>query len=438
MTFTDFITTRRTTASKPTADIRSRWVSRIIARNLHEQGAAGADTYLRDYGRGISAAKVIALAIQAECEGCDDLARGFWAAAYRLETGLTPADQSVSDVGSTQNADHPHIPPALPTTQQPPVLAELPAHLQPGRVITMQPVDASRTREDYIADPAYLGQPKRDGSRIVVCATNHTVCYQGRSTALLASPSIIFDGVFVRVAAALGPFVLDGELVFLDASGGEHRTGSQAAQANATNGHPDAPVRCRICVFKALFARGRDLTVEREYVRIASADAIVRTAQGMLIKAGVQHHDVEQVFTARTTAQKQALVSRQQAEGREGEVWVRTDTTYIGGKGGGEAIVRTKYLEEREVVITALTSTTVAGRPFGAIEVAEARSDGAGAPLGRVGSGFSTADANAIAALVARHPEGLRILVRHQGCTENGMLWHARFLRIVGPIGMVA
>lgn len=434
MTFTDFITTRRTTASKHTADIRSRWVSRIIARNLHEQGAAGADTYLRDYGRGISAAKVIALAIQAECEGCDDLARGFWATAYRLETGLVADPMMAASCTPTT----PQVPPTLPASNQPPVLAGLPAHLQPGRVITMQPVDASRTREDYIADPAYLGQPKRDGSRIVVCATNHTVCYQGRSTTLLASPSLIFDGVFVRVAEALGPFVLDGELVFLDASGGEHRTGSQAAQANATNGHPDAPVLCRISVFKALFARGRDLTVEREYVRIASADAIVRMAQSMLIKAGVQHHDVEQVCTARTTAQKQALAGRQRAEGREGEVWVRTDTTYIGGKASGEAIVRTKYLEEREVVITALTSTTVAGRPFGAIEVAEARSDGAGAPLGRVGSGFSATDAAEIAALVARHPEGLRILVRHQGCTENGMLWHARFLRIVGPVGMVA
>lgn len=434
MTLTDFIATHRSTAKKPTADIRSRWASRIIARNLHQQGVAGADTYLRDYGRGISTAKVVALAIQAECEGCDDLARGFWAAAYRLETGLV-ADPTASTAGTTMA---PQVPPTLPAGDQPPTLAGLPAHLQPGRVITMQPVDARRTREDYIADPDYLGQPKRDGSRIVVCAIDRVVCYQGRSTALLASPSVIFDGAFSRTAEALGPFVLDGELVFLDANGGEHRTGSQAAQANATNGHLDAPVRCRICVFKALFARGRDLTVEREYVRIASADAIVRTVQGMLIKAGVQHHDVEQVFTARTTAQKQALADRQRAEGREGEVWVRTDTTYIGGKAGGEAIVRTKYLEEREVVITALTPTTVAGRPFGAIEVAESKPDGAGRSLGRVGTGFSQEDAVEIAALVARHPEGLRIVVRHQGRTETGMLWHARFLRIVGPVGMVA
>ena len=432
MTFTDFITTRRTTASKPTADIRSRWVSRIIARNLHEQGAAGADTYLRDYGRGISTAKVIALAIQSECEGCDDLALGFWAAAYRLETGM------VADfAASSSNGGTPQLPPTKRSTNAS-VLSGLPEHLQPGAIITMQPVDAALTRADYIADPAYLGQPKRDGSRIVVLATSTAVCYQGRSTSLLATPSVSFDGAFRRAAEAFGPFVLDGELVFLDSAGGEHRTGSQAAQANATNGHPDAPVRCRICVFKALFARGRDLTVEREYIRIAAADSIVRMAQGILIKAGVRDYDIEQVPTARTMTQKQTLVEKQQEQGREGEVWVRTDTTYIGGKSGGEAIVRTKYLEEREVVITGLTPTTVPGRPFGAIEVAACHPDGAGAALGRVGTGFDASEAREIAALVARHPEGLRIVVRHQGCTENGQLWHARFVRIIGPIGMVA
>jgi bifunctional non-homologous end joining protein LigD len=255
---------------------------------------------------------------------------------------------------------------------------------------------------------------------------------------LIASPGISFDAAFRRAADALGPFVLDGELVFLDSSGGEHRTGSQAAQANATNGHPDAPVRCRICVFKALFAKGRDLTVVREDARIAASESIVRMVQGALIRAGVLHHDVEQVLTAHTTSQKRSLAGRQRAEGREGEVWVRADTTYIGGKAGGEAIVRTKYLEEREVVITALTPTTVPGRPFGAIEVAAVHPDGAGAPLGRVGTGFDASAAREIAALVARHPEGLRIVVRHQGCTENGQLWHARFVRIIGPVGMVA
>ena len=432
MTFTDFITTHRSTAKKPTADIRSRWASRIVARRLHEQGTAGADTYIRDYGRGISTSKVIALAIQAECEGCDDLARGFWAKGYELETG-----QRTKDFAGGPAATAPVQREPTPSASTVPAFPGLPAHLQPGAIVTMQPVDALGTHDDYIHNPIYCGQPKRDGSRIVVIANGSTVAYQSRSTSILPSPSISFDGAFRRAAEVRGPFVLDGELVFLDASGGEHRTGSQAAQANATNGHPEARVRCRICVFKALFANGRDLTGADEEARIRGAEVIVSIAQSILIKAGVEDYDIEQVPTAWTKAQKHALVCRQQDEGREGEVWIQRQTTYIGGK-HGEIMVRTKYLSETEVVIVALTPTTVAGRPFGAIEVAEAKPDGAGRPLGRVGTGFSQEDAQEIATLVARHPEGLRIIVRHQGQTETGMLWHARFLRVVGPVGMAA
>jgi ATP-dependent DNA ligase len=427
MNFTDFISNNRKTAKKTTADIRSRWASRIVVRNLHTQGQAGAQIYLRDYGQGISTAKVIAFAIQAEVEGCDDMAMGFWSKAYELTTGK-----------QSDTRRHAFIsPPDQPENVPAPKFPALPAHLQPGSIITMQPVDAARTRDDYINDPIYCGQPKRDGSRIVVIANGSTVAYQSRSTSILASPSISFDSAFRRAAESKGPFVLDGELVYLDASGGEHRTGSQAAQANATNGHPDARVRCRLCVFKALYAHGRDLTGADEEARIRGAEVIVSIAQSILIKAGVEDYDIEQVPTAWTKAQKHALVCRQQDEGREGEVWIQRQTTYIGGK-IGEVMVRTKYLAETEVVITALTPTTVAGRPFGAIEVAEANPDGAGRPLGRVGTGFSAEDAQEIAALVARHPEGLRILVRHQGRTESGMLWHARFIRIVGPVGMAA
>ena len=429
MILTDFITKHRKTARKPTADIRSRWASRIIARNLHSQGQVGAQAYLRDYGKNISTAKVIALAIQAEVEGCDDMALGFWAKAYELTTGQA----IVPDETLTYST------PQLPPVNHSPAstFSALPVHLQPGSIITMQPVDAGRTRENYIADPAYLGQPKRDGGRIVVIASPTAVAYQSRSTNVLATPSISFDVAFRRAAEAFGPFVLDGELTFLDRSGGEHRTGSQAAQANATNGHPDARVTCVIAVFKALFAR-RDLTQDSEEARINAAGPIVGLAQSVLIKAGVVDLGIEQVPTARTTAQKKGLVEKQRAEGREGEVWVRRDTTYIGGKTGGEAIVRTKYLAETEVVITGLTPTTVASRPFGAIEVSARQPDGSLNPVGKVGTGFDGKDAAELATLVARHPEGLRIIVRHQGRTETGMLWHARFVRVVGPVGMAA
>jgi len=207
-TFTDFIAQQRATAKKPTADIRSRWASRIVARNLHRQGRAGASIYLRDYGKGISAAKVIALAIQAECEGCDDLALGFWAKAYELTTGQPPLEEPVSQAGQVTP-----VPKAPVSRPNDPAFPALPSRLQPGAIITMQPVDAAGTHDDYIHNSIYLGQPKRDGSRIVVIASPTAVAYQGRSTGIQATPSISFDGAFRRAAEVHGPFVLDGELV---------------------------------------------------------------------------------------------------------------------------------------------------------------------------------------------------------------------------------
>ena len=435
MHLTNFIGEQRAHATKPTTDIRARWTLRIVSRGLHTQGQAGAATYLRDYGRGISSTKVIALATMAESEGCTDMALGFWTKAYELTTGHPPPATSPTPMDTIP----PRLPSAPPVSQQ--VMASfpsLPSHLQPGRIITMQPVDAGGTLDDYIRNPIYCGQPKRDGSRIVVISSLTSVAYQSRSTTVLASPSVSFDGAFRRAAEMRGPFILDGELVFLDHAGGEHRTGSQAAQANAINGVAQAPVVCVISIFKALFASGRDLTGADEETRINAASPIVALAQSVLIKAGVLGYDIEQVPTAWTATQKQALVRKQQDEGREGEVWIQRQTCYVGGKASGEIMVRTKYLAETEVVITALTPTTVADRAFGAIEVSARYPDGDLHPVGRVGTGFSQEEATEIAALVARHPDGLRILVRHQGRTETGMLWHARFLRIIGPVQQVA
>ena len=64
--------------------------------------------------------------------------------------------------------------------------------------------------------------------------------------------------------------------------------------------------------------------------------------------------------------------------------------------------------------------------------------DGSLRPVGKVGTGFDGRDAVELADLVARHPEGLRIIVRHQGRTETGMPWHSRYVRVVGPVGMAA
>jgi hypothetical protein len=67
--------------------ISERWVSRIIARNLHILGEEGAEIYLKLYGRGISEGKVVNLAIKAEIEGYQEIANGFWKKAFSIQSG---------------------------------------------------------------------------------------------------------------------------------------------------------------------------------------------------------------------------------------------------------------------------------------------------------------------------------------------------------------
>ena len=60
----------RTHTPKPVAklakDAAERWAERVIDLGLLAQGAAGAAEYLRRFGRGISAEKCAALALEAE------------------------------------------------------------------------------------------------------------------------------------------------------------------------------------------------------------------------------------------------------------------------------------------------------------------------------------------------------------------------------------
>jgi bifunctional non-homologous end joining protein LigD len=425
--FNDFIRSGRAQAKKPSAEIYSRWASRIVARGLHRQGRAGAETYLRDYGRGISAAKVIAFALVAEAESCPDLAAEFWAAAFTLVTGDLPVRSTVTPSASATPAS----PASRATKRRCPTMAGLPPHLQPGCIITQQPVDAKHPRQHYCDVPAYIGQPKRDGNRIVLIASPDAVYYQSRSMSLQPAPDSMFDEACRDRAAVRGAFVLDGERVFIDSAGGEHRTGAQAAQTNTDLGTPSRAVICRLCIFKALFADGCDLTTEPEHHRIETAQSLVRSLQGIhagMPKSEAPSFQIEMLETAQTRAQKRALCDRQQSTGREGEVWIRRDVQYIGGKTSDESIVRTKYLTESTVIVRSLTGTMASGRAFGAIEVEEENQDGSRTEVGSVGTGFSQSVAAEIRKRHLRQPGRLRIKVRHQGRTENGQLWHARFI----------
>lgn len=422
MDCTEYAEAKRKAAKKISADIRERWNNRIVQRELHLMGEAGAAQYLSDYGRGIGTAKVIGFALCAESEGYPEMAMGFWKRAFELETGEKPIALSTPNNYTTTLAPtkKPTAAPKIETVNNP-VVAELPPNLQPGRIVTMQPVDAPSDRTYYIENPEYWGQPKRDGNRVVIVATQDKVYYQSRSTNLRQQPSIAIEKALIETAAKIGTFVLDGELYYKSHSGSEHRTGAQAATVNIDSGFPTVQPYAIYAIFKCLFLKGNDLTILAESERIAAGVEVGEMLANL-------SNEFEIVPTSRTQSEKSLLAKQQESENREGEVWVLHNSRYIGGKDIKKfPMVRTKYCLEFDLFIVGLTATKVAGRPFSAIKVAQ-EIDGKLVPMGTVGTGFSGEEMQEIARRYEVDPKSVKIKVRSQGLTESGKLWHARFL----------
>jgi ATP-dependent DNA ligase len=422
MDCTEYAEANRKAAKKISADIRERWNNRIVQRELHLMGEAGAVQYLSDYGRGIGTAKVIGFALCAESEGYPEMAMGFWKRAFELETGEKPIALASPNNPTTSLAiaAKPTAAPKIETVNNP-LVAELPPNLQPGRIVTMQPVDAPSERAYYIENPEYWGQPKRDGNRVVIIATKDKVYYQSRSTNLRQQPSIAIERALIETAAKIGTFVLDGELYYKSHSGSEHRTGAQAATVNIDSGFPTIQPSAIYAIFKCLFFKDNDLTILAESERIAAGVEIGEMLASL-------SPEFEIVPTYRTASEKLLLAKQQESENREGEVWVLHNCHYIGGKDIKKfPMVRTKYCLELEFFIVGLTATKVAGRPFSAIKVAQ-EIDGKLVPMGTVGTGFSGEEMHEIARRYEVDPKSVKIKVRSQGLTESGKLWHARFL----------
>jgi ATP-dependent DNA ligase len=411
-------------------EIKERWNSRVITRKLHDQGVTGAELYLRDYGRGISAKKCEALALYAESEGAKNFALGFWAKGLELSFGCRPSIEELAKLtGKNGNGSHSHAKESPSTASEMklenPGFESLPKHLIPGKVVTMQPVDAPRDVEEYLRDPAFLAQPKRDGNRMVIAVDVDGSALAQKRSGNIEPVSPAWQSAFREMAKKHGPFVLDGERYFQDVFGKEHRTGSQAATANKNGGQPDGEVLERYAVFKALFVGGRDLTGEPEIRRLEIGAFLAHELEE------IDTRSFESLPTCSTLPAKQDLLEQQKAEGREGIILVRNDCRYTGGKTNGKdaPFVRYKFTQTVDVFITGLTKTAVAGRAFGAIEVA-AYCNGELTPLGSVGTGFTQVQANHLADLHAAHPGRVVIEITTQGFTEGGKVWHARFMEV--------
>ena len=403
---------------KVSSAINKRWETRIVAQGLDVQKADGARAYLARYGNNIAAPKVIDLALCAQAKGAQEMAMAFWVKAYELTFGTPPTDAgdtALQAVSSTTGSK----------TEDLPVIADLPDHLQPGKIHTMQAIDAPEDRDYYIKNPNYFGQPKRDGHRTVVIATPDQVWFQTRNLNLVDIPDNDLVNFFKDAARKIGTFVLDGELWYRSFDGKEHRTAAQAAEWN-TEGQPTADVTAVYTAFKALYFAGISLTNVPENKRI---QILQKVAWFTNPDKSTWIDNFEVCPTANTAEEKKALVEKQRSEGREGEVWIDSSCQYTGGKtSSGYPMVRTKYIDTLVLVCTGVTPTTAENRLFGSMNVAE-EVDGELVPVGKVGTGFDAAAQKEIMAKVSSG--NFNVLVETQGRTAAGKLMHARYKGMV-------
>lgn len=400
---------------KVSSAINKRWETRVVTQGLDAQGADGARAYLARYGNNIAAPKVIDLALCAQANGATEMAMAFWVKAYELTFGSPPkdaGDTALQAVSSTTRLK----------TEDLPVLADLPGHLQPGKIHTMQAVDAPEDRNFYINNQNYLGQPKRDGHHIVVIATSEKVWFQTRNLNLVDIPDNSLVNMFKDAAQRIGTFVLDGELWYRSFDGKEHRTAAQAAEWNVREGQPTADAPVVYTAFKALYVDGICLTNAPENKRIM----ILHKAAWFANPDKSNWPDNFEICpTAFTTEAKKALVEKQRSEGREGEVWIDSSCLYTGGKNASSfPMVRTKYIDTLVLVCTGVTPTTAENRLFASMNVAE-EIGGKLVPVGKVGTGFDAAAQKEIMAKVSRG--NFNVLVDTQGRTAAGKLMHARY-----------
>ncbi len=389
--------------TKPNADVNERWETRVLAHRL--SGAAGAQAYINNWGTGWAVKKAVMFARKAEIEGDIPMSEIFWRRAHEIEF-KEPATGSL-----TAQSVEPVQVKSMPT-QEPTMVGTV---LEPGKVVTSQPTDAPAARIFYILHEGYWGMQKHDGQKYLAFASEYGCAWQARSMKVKPSPDVDLDAAMVQVAKEVGSFVLEGEWTYLDYKRGEHRTGAQAMTANAALGHPEVLPVPTYYVFDCLESQGQDVRnlpkSERHKMALATVTLIRQ-----------RYPFIELVPVATTEYEKRGLVERMTREGREGEIWFMPHMHYVAGKHSEPYFVRTKYLQEFEADIISVAPATAEGHFIGGFEIA----DNEGNSLGSIGTGYSREDQQEI---LRRFQAGnARCVIRSQGRTETGKVWHGRFI----------
>jgi hypothetical protein len=306
---------------KITQAVRERWTDRIEHNGWDKQGRRGAEAYLSAYGRSIGKAKVVGLALQAEAQNCQEMAKRFWEEGFLIATG-TNAMWGMANAFPTQ----------LP---QDSFAQSFPASLQPGKVEPMEVGDMAKPQDFYVGAAAWWGYPEQEGVRCLVFSALNKVVYQQKKGGTLASLHPLLDEAATLSADIVGPFVLDGEIAYKDVKGRLHLTHAKARKANKGEVEPVL----FLAIHRALFAAGESLTqsaTEAERLEAAGNLAAYMSAATAQIAADGSV-DAGMVQIAKTTEEKTRLCQKH----KKGKIWVHSGCLYHPGSAGGD-IVRTE------------------------------------------------------------------------------------------------
>lgn len=418
MDFQTFITQNEAKLSI-TADIEERWQKRIVKGGLY--GTNGVADYMALYAKAknIKHEKLFKMGMVCKRYGRTDMAMAFWIEAYRLKTGSYPI-QTEALVEEAKISVYKDVSAATTITNafamidlSEQIILDFPEQYQPGKLAPMQPHDTKQSRDYFITNPKYQGQPKRDGEKLIVFGSPDRVYYQARSMTINSAPSEDFENAIKAVVRSFGSFILEGEYFWLDAEGKEHQNGALAKERNDQIGSNAMPTPV-FSPFHCLAMAGKTWARQED-----------RVMAGQVLAEALSEYNpslFRVMPTARTEEEKRALVSRQQAEGREGEIWFDVDAEYVSGKSKQDNIVRTKYLTDPiEYLVTEVLAGKAAGHAIAGFRVSLN-----GVDMGKVGTGYNR---DQQVEILERFNSGkpLKVKVVSQGFTVYGKLKLGRF-----------
>ena len=126
--------------------------------------------------------------------------------------------------------------------------------------------------------------------------------------------------------------------------------------------------------------------------------------------------------------EKRILCQKQQAEGREGEIFFRFDIPYFGGDVTDDSICRCKYLTDPTIyVITKVWSSAKPEQVISGFDVSTLD----GKPLGKIGTGYTHAQQQEILDAHLANPGKVQVYCVSRGFTVKGKLREGRFESLV-------